>query len=215
MVGARAGTWSKLEVGLGLAGVNLSILGSFLGYVAQGGRPEPALFAVAALVCLAIEYAARRGLERFALPTLSLPAVATVLLVAGLYASVERPFWPGARIMLLGDVGPYAAVVLSLVAMATKSVPATILTAALAGMAAVFSGLATGSGLIGPAGLWAFTVTPCVFGMHAVFLAGSRLGAIAADCVARAIARGVYEARGFGDEIPDYRDLLNAVVGRP
>ncbi len=43
----------------------------------------------------------------------------------------------------------------------------------------------------------------------------ARLGAIAADCLARAIARGVYEARGFGDEIPGYRDLLNTADGRP
>ncbi len=42
----------------------------------------------------------------------------------------------------------------------------------------------------------------------------ARLGAIAADCVARAIARGVYEARSFGDgdAIPDYRGLRSAAV---
>ena len=184
VVGDRAGTWSKLEVGLGLAGVNLSILGSFLGYIAQGARPEPVLFAVAVLVCLTIEHGLRRGLERFTLPTLSLPAVATLFLIAGLYASIGRPFWPSAQIMPLGDVGPYAAIALSLVAMATKSIQATILTAALAGTAAILSGLATGNGLIGPVGLWAFTVAPCVFGIHAVFLAGSRLGAIAGTIAA-------------------------------
>ena len=40
----------------------------------------------------------------------------------------------------------------------------------------------------------------------------ARLGAIAADCIARAIARGVYEARGFGDAIPDYRDIRAAAM---
>ncbi|MHA1567705.1 MAG: P1 family peptidase [Alphaproteobacteria bacterium] len=40
----------------------------------------------------------------------------------------------------------------------------------------------------------------------------ARLGAIAADCIARAIARGVYEARGFGDAIPDYRDIRDAAM---
>jgi L-aminopeptidase/D-esterase-like protein len=33
----------------------------------------------------------------------------------------------------------------------------------------------------------------------------ARLGAIAADCVARAVARGVYEAETLGD-LPGYRD---------
>ncbi len=40
----------------------------------------------------------------------------------------------------------------------------------------------------------------------------ARLGAIAADCVARAIARGVFEARGFGDSIPDYRHVRAAAM---
>jgi NAD-dependent deacetylase len=61
----------------------------------------------------------------------------------------------------------------------TKSSFATLLTALLSAGAAIASGFALGTGWFGPPSLWAFTVAPAAFGIHAVFLAGSRLGAVA------------------------------------
>ena len=39
----------------------------------------------------------------------------------------------------------------------------------------------------------------------------ARLGAMAADCMARAVARGVYEARAIND-VPSYRDRFGGAA---
>src|SRR5512147_1710332 len=47
--------WKRFEIELGLAGVNLSILGAFLAYSITSGGLPPTLAAMAVLACIAIE----------------------------------------------------------------------------------------------------------------------------------------------------------------
>jgi NAD-dependent deacetylase len=63
-------------------------------------------------------------------------------------------------------------------AVAIKSWRAAILAGILTAAAAVLSGIVLKQGWIGPIDLWAFTVAPAAFGIYAIFLAGSRMGAV-------------------------------------
>lgn len=198
-VGAQLRTWNRIEIELGLAGANLSILGAFLGYAAAAGGLHPALVAIAGFTCIAIEQGARAVLAKVGLPTLSLPAIATVLLTTSAYVAVGRSFTPVPPALPLGEPGLYLALALFVTAMATKSVPATLLTVILSAAAAVISGIVLGAGWFGPPTLWAFAVSPAAFGIHAVFLANSRLGAVA-GLVAALLAAAIWTvwiASGF------------------
>jgi NAD-dependent deacetylase len=171
--------WKRFEIELGLAGVNLSILGAFLAYSTTSGGLPPALAAMAALACIAIEQACRPPLAKIGLPVLSFPATATALLTTMAVVAMGRAVASAPPDLPLGEPGVYLSLGLFIAAMATKSGFATLLTVVLSASAALGSGLALGTGLIGPASLWAFTVAPAAFGIHAVFLAESRLGAVA------------------------------------
>ncbi len=205
LIGAIAGTlladflrnWSRAEIEAGVAGVNLAILGAFLGLSIGGTAWHPMLALLAVAACLAIEQVLRRLLGRLDLPILSLPAVVSVLLVVATLGGANASFWPE-RLMLLSDgIGLAPAIVLFAAAMATKSIRAAALTGALTAFAAAGSGVLLGTGAIGPPGLWAFTVAPAAFGLHAVFLAGSRLGAFASIAGALAAA-GIWAAWTLG-----------------
>lgn len=178
-VGAHLHSWNRVERDLGLAGANLSILGAFLGFSAAAGGLHPALIAIAVFACIAIEQGARPLLTKVGLPVLSMPAIATVLMTTSAYVAMGRSIAPAPPALPLGEPGLYLALGLFVAAMVTKSIFATLLAALLSAGAAVASGAALGTGWFGPPSLWAFTVAPAAFGIHAVFLAGSRLGAVA------------------------------------
>jgi len=170
-------TWNKVETSLGLAGANLAIIGASFGFVASGAvRPLTMLLAV--IVCLALEAAGKRLFQPLGLPVLSFPAVVTLLLLTGFHGAMGHPFWaelagPAEDIVIL--VLP---ILLFSTAMAMKSWQAALLTAALTAAAALASGYILGEHWLGPISLWTLAVAPAAFGVHAVFLAGSRLGAI-------------------------------------
>lgn len=172
-------TLNRVEIEMGLAGVNLSILGAFLAYTAATGALPPALAVIAALACVAIEQVARPLLNRIGLPVLSLPATLTALLTTAALVALGHGAAVAPPALPLGEPGLYLALALFVAAMATKSLFAAALTVILSAGAAVAAGLALGGGWFGPPSLWAFSVAPAAFGVHAVFLAGSRLGAIA------------------------------------
>lgn len=187
-IGPHLRAWNRVEIDLGLAGVNLSILGAFLAHTAAAGRLPPALAIVAVLACVGIEQTARPIFARIGLPVLSIPATATALLTTSALVATGQSVG-GSLALPLGEPGLFLALALFLAAMATKSIVATLMTVCLSAAAAVASGLAFGTGWFGPPSLWAFTVAPAAFGVHAVFLAGSRLGAVAgAACAVLAAA---------------------------
>lgn len=196
LIGAIAGTlladflrtWSRAEIEAGVAGVNLAILGAFLGLSVGGTAWHPMLALLAVAACLAIEQILRRLLGRFDLPILSLPAVLSVLAIIITMGAAGASFWPQRLTLLSDGIGLAPAIVLFAAAMATKSIRAAAMTGALTAFAAAGSGVLLGTGMLGPPSLWAFAVAPAAFGLHAVFLAGSRLGAFAA--IAGALAAG-------------------------
>lgn len=181
-------TWSRAEIEAGVAGVNLAILGAFLGLSIGGTAWHPMLAVLAVAACLAIEQALRRLLGPYNLPILSLPAVLSVLAIIITMGAAGASFWPQRLTLLSDGIGLAPAIVLFAAAMATKSIRAAAMTGALTAFAAAGSGVLLGTGAVGPPSLWAFTVAPAAFGLHAVFLAGSRLGAFAG--IAGALAAG-------------------------
>ncbi|MHA1538381.1 MAG: urea transporter, partial [Alphaproteobacteria bacterium] len=196
LIGAVAGTllaeflktWSRAEIETGVAGVNLAILGAFLGLSVGGKAWHPMLAVLAVAACLAIEQVLRRVLGRLDLPILSLPAVLSVMAIIATLGAAGASFWPERLALLSDGIGLAPAIALFAAAMATKSIRAAALTGALTVFAATGSGVLIGAGAVGPPGLWAFSVAPVAFGLHAVFLAGSRLGAFAS--IAGALAAG-------------------------
>ena len=202
-VGAQQQRWNRVELELGLAGVNLSILCAFLGYATATGMVHPALAAMAVLACVAIEYEIRPLFAKVGLPVLSLPAVATVMLTVAALVAMGHGFALAPPALPLGEPGLYLALGLLVAAMATKSMAATFLMVVLSAGAAVASGLVLGDGWYGPPSLWAFTVAPSAFGVYAIFLAGSRMGAIAGVVCALLAAAiwTVWTAAGF-DGVP-------------
>lgn len=171
-------TWNRVETGHGLAGVNLAIVGASFAFVApEALRPLTVLMAV--IVCLGIEAGARRLLAPFGLPVLSLPAVAALLLLTGLLGAFGQPFWGETRGLPADAIALATPILLFAAATAIKSWRAAVLAGALTAGTAVASGAVLGAGWLGPVGLWAFTVAPAAFGAYGVFLAGSRMGAVA------------------------------------
>jgi len=185
-------TWNRVETSYGLAGANLAIVGASFAFVASEAlRPLTVLIAV--IVCIAIEAGARRLLQPLGLPGLSFPAVAALSLLTGLHGAFGQPFWAEAGKLPADAITIAIPVLLFASAAAIKSWQAAALSGALTTAAALASGYMLNDGWLGPIGLWAFAVAPAAFGIYAVFLAGSRIGAfcgIAAAALAAAIWAG-------------------------
>ncbi|MDH3236019.1 MAG: urea transporter [Alphaproteobacteria bacterium] len=185
-------TWNRVETSYGLAGANLAIVGASFAFVApQAARPLTMIIAI--IVCIGVEAAARRLLQPLGLPALSFPAVAALLLLTGLHGAFGQPFWAEAGKLPADVITIAIPVALFASAAAIKSWHATALAGVLTAAAALASGYILNDGWLGPIGLWAFAVTPAVFGVYAIFLAGSRIGAycgIAAAALAAAIWAG-------------------------
>jgi NAD-dependent SIR2 family protein deacetylase/urea transporter len=185
-------TWSPVETGHGLAGANLAIVGASFAFVASEAL-QPLIIVLAVAACLGIEAVVRRLLQPVGLPPLSLPAVLTLLLLTGLYDAFGKPFWDVSSVVAADTLAIVVPVALFAAAMVVKSWRAAILTGLLTAAAALLSGSLLNGGWLGPAGLWAFAVAPAAFGIHAVFLAGSRIGAVA-GCGAALIGAGLWFA---------------------
>ena len=158
LIGAIAGTllaeflrnWSRAEIEAGVAGVNLAVLGAFLGLSVGGTAWHPMLAILAVAACLAIEQALRRLLGPLNLPILSLPAVLSVLAIITAVGSTGASFWPERLVLLSDGIGLVPAIALFAAAMATKSIRATAMTGALTAFAAAGSGVLLGTGAVGP-----------------------------------------------------------------
>jgi urea transporter len=170
-------TWNRVETSHGLAGANLAIIGASCAFVApEALRPLTVLIAV--IVCLALEAGMRRLLQPLGLPILSFPAAATLLLLTSFHGAFGQPFWAQAGGLHADMITIAAPILLFASATAIKSWRAAALAGVLTGAAAILSGYVLNDGWLGPLGLWAFTVAPAAFGVYAVFLAGSRIGAV-------------------------------------
>jgi NAD-dependent SIR2 family protein deacetylase/urea transporter len=170
-------TWNRVETSHGLAGANLAIIGASCAFVApEALRPLTVLIAV--IVCLALEAGMRRLLQPLGLPILSFPAAATLGLLTSFHGIFGQPFWAQAGGLHADMITIAAPILLFASATAIKSWRAAALAGVLTGAAAVLSGYVLNDGWLGPVGLWAFTVAPAAFGVYAVFLAGSRIGAL-------------------------------------
>ena len=179
--GFDAASW-----GAGVSGYNPAILGILWGGVLARGEPTAALFALALAGCCALEAPLHRMLGRIGLPPLALAAVLTGWASAWAFGAFGAGFWWHPGLLPLGAWGVAGCVLLVAVVLAWTRPLAMAQTAALTGSAALLSGLAAGSQLLGPAGLWAFTVAPAAFGIHAVLLAGSVTGALGGVAAAAA-----------------------------
>jgi NAD-dependent protein deacetylase/lipoamidase len=170
-------TWNRVETTYGLAGANLAVIGASFAFLAPAAlRPLTVILAV--IICLGVEAGARRILQPLDLPVLSFPAVLALLLLAGFHQSLGKPFWAATGGLSADPITIAAPILLFTAATTLKSWRAAALAGLLAAAAAVVSGLLVKDSLLGPIGLWAFTVAPAAFGVYAIFLAGSTIGAV-------------------------------------
>jgi len=169
-------TWNRAEKLAGLPGPNPAIVGLLIGGACAPELPLLPLFVLAVAVCLAIEQAVRRPLARAGLPALSFPAILTTYLFTVAANLLDMPIWSGSYLVISDGRGAPILVALVVAALALKSPVAALQTAILSACTALLSGWIAGTGAVGPAALWGFTVAPAAFGVHAVFLAGSSLG---------------------------------------
>jgi NAD-dependent deacetylase len=183
-------TWNRVETSYGLAGANLAIIGVSFAFVAPEAL-RPLTVVIAVIVCIGVEAGARRLLQPLGLPALSFPAVAALLLLTGMHGAFGQPFWAEAGKLPADAITIAIPVMLFASAAAIKSWQAAALTAVLTAGAALASGYLLDDGWLGPIGLWAFAVAPAAFGVYAVFLAGSRIGALC-GIAAAVLAAGIW-----------------------
>ncbi len=193
VAGRFVGTWDKYEWEVGLAGPNTAIVGILWGGIFAGVQWDLAQFALALVLCLAIERTARAALAKSGLPLLSMPAVATGLALAFVYQSFGEIFWRDSVWLVFPEFGVWPAVALTGAAVALQSIRAALVTGVLVATAFVASGAILGTGWSAPVGLWGFSVAPAAFAMHAIFLANSRRGAVA-GIAASVLAAGLWAA---------------------
>jgi NAD-dependent deacetylase len=171
-------TWSFPEKKAGLPGPNSAIVGLVAGgIVAHDGLVAVPTVMAAFGVCLLLERILRKPLARIGLPLLSLPAVLTGYLVSAGYALLGYEFWRGGYILIADPRAVLPLGALAGLTMALRFPWATLQAGVLTLAAALASGWVMQTGVLGPVELWAYTVAPATFGVHAVFLSSSRLGA--------------------------------------
>ncbi len=171
-------TWSAVEKKAGLPGPNLAIVGIVAGAIIARQGPAAVPMALAAFgACLLLERILRKPLARVGLPLLSLPAVLTGYLASAAYALLGSELWGQGYILIADPLAVLPLILLAGLGMAMQFPRATLQTAVVALAAALITGWIMGTGVFGPVELWAYTVAPAAFGVHAVFLSGSALGA--------------------------------------
>lgn len=183
LVGLVAGRFQKNLGGAqweaGVSGFNPAIVGIFWGLTYAAGEAGLGILALLLAVCVGIEYVMRPVFVRLQLPLLSMPAMVTAYLAAGMFALSDAVFWQHLPPLVPGNYGLALAAAMIGAAIATQSLRAAALTAFVVAMVLGAAEL-PGFSLIGAQGLWAFTVGPVVFGIYGVFLPNSNRGALAA-----------------------------------
>lgn len=167
----------------GLCGVNPAIAGLFAAWLfradAEGLASALALVAAA----IAIDALMRPVFRRILLPEFSAPALLAVFVAWAARAAFGHPFWPTAPLPPLDPWVLVSSAVLLAAALWLRSPRGAATTIVLAGFTMVVSGQVYGIGpfeLVGPYGLWVFTVAPVAFGAHGVLMAGAWRGAVVA-----------------------------------
>jgi NAD-dependent deacetylase len=172
-------TYSRAECKAGLAGFNCAIIGILWGGFVASGAPNPLLLVAVLILCLILEAALKAALRPFALPPLSMPAVATAMIVSLALAPGGTWFWVSAGAPPLGTTAVYLAILCVLLAAASKHQTAT-LQALILGVAAMWlAAVILGHSPLESAGLWAFAVAPASFAVQALFVPGIVAGAVA------------------------------------
>lgn len=173
IIGAVSGTLSgmyfsrldKQQWQRGFSGVNPAILGILWGGVLSQGNAKSALFVFALLACIAFERPVRMLALRWKVPVLAMPALLVGWASSLTFQIFDDSLWLEFASMPFGFWGGAASVLLVAAAILYRDPKAALVTAVYTGFVAIVSGFALNSGLIGPAGLWAFSVAPAVFGV--------------------------------------------------
>jgi len=203
LAGALAGTvlapalhtWNAPERAAGLPGANPAIVGILWAELAwPAGWPYAGWVALALLpACLVLERVLKPVLAGAGLPLLSAPAVLAGFALAAAHAVLDLPLWQVPYGVLEAPWRALPAAVLVLAGLGLQAPAAALQSGWLVAATALGSGALMQTGVPGPVGLWAFAVAPAAFGVHAVFLAESRLGARAALACA-ALSAGLWAA---------------------
>jgi urea transporter len=186
----------------GLASFNPAIVGLLWDGLLASGEVSPLWLALPLATSMALDVLLRRLLARWMLPALSAAALLTVYLTNALVAPPGGWFWTDAPMNALLPWGVLGAACI-FGAMMAKSFFAglwALIAAAIAFLASYLAGVDPHS----TAGLWAITVPLASFGLHAIFLRGSRLGCTTGT-VAAVIAAALWiawERSALGDALP-------------
>jgi NAD-dependent SIR2 family protein deacetylase len=160
----------------GLSVPNPAIVGILWGSAFSVDQAGIGLLVLVLLGCVGLEQILRPLMRKARLPMLSAPAVAIGYIIDAVYSVFGDSFWRLPQDPPFGNASIGLAVLLVLAAALTKSRTAATQAGILAVAAGLISGWVFETGALGPAGLWAFTVAPATFGVHAVFLAGAAVG---------------------------------------
>jgi NAD-dependent deacetylase len=186
-------TYTRAEWKLGLAGFNGAIVGILWGGFLASGAPQPLLFTAVLCLCLILEAALKAVLRPVALPPLSMPAVATAMLVSFALAPTGTWFWISAGEPPLATTGVHIAVICVVLAAASKHQTATLQAMILSAAAVWLAADALGLSPLHSAGLWAFAVAPASFAAQALLVPGVMAGA-AAGLLAAGFATAIWFA---------------------
>lgn len=203
LAGCRITGVTREEWRSGLAGFNCAVIGIMAGGSFTTGAWRVDAILLATILCLLLEYGIRRLLVRQALPILTMPAVVAVVLTSLLLAPSGTWLWVSPGPPAFGAAGIAMAILCVVLAMASKSVAATLQVAVLI-CAAILACRWLGFDPLTLTGLWAFTIAPASYTVHAVLMRGSLLGGVA-GCAAAAIGVTiwmVWHASGLGGDIP-------------
>lgn len=171
-------TYTRTEWKLGMAGFNGAIIGILWGGFIASGDAQPLLLVAVLSLCVIVEAAFKGLLRPLSLPPLSMPAVATAMLVSLILAPAGTWFWISAGQPPLGTAGVYLAIICVLLAAATKHQAATLQASMLA-VAAIWLAATLGFAPLHSPGLWAFAVAPASFAAQAFLVPGVLAGRVA------------------------------------
>ena len=212
LLGAVAGTAAGYALAiyprylweLGLSGYNAAIVGIFWGGLFANGTQDIPFFLLALVLCVLLEMGLKRVLGLLNLPVLSLPAVLTGYIITGLYVALGHWFWVAPPPLPFGFAGVFVAIACIIVVMSAVSMVACLQVVALCALSAVVGSLIFHIDIMALWGLWAFTVAPASFAIHAIFLAETPTASLAGILAALvgAIIWITWLASGLGSIVP-------------
>jgi len=161
---------------IGLSGYNSAIVGILWGPLLANGIWDIHIFSLALFLCVTLEILLLNLFHRFDLPVLSLPSVLAIYVIATLYGIQGEWFWVISPSPPFGSFGITLSILCIIAAMMMKSLVGTIQVVLLSVFSAALASWAFQVNFLALSGLWAFTVAPASFGIHAIFLGGSTVG---------------------------------------